>query len=280
MLEKLKQIDIKNDIISSQKRCMRMLTETDLVGSKINVALKEQGETLVQSQVVTTNIQTCLKRSDKDIRVLKAWYGGIINKIRKPVEKGNNKIRSMKNARLLRRTNSGSLPNLNLNDHSSAHSSFSEYSAPIGRQDERSENGFENKTENNNGSDPLNGFDCQLLHYSRSIEEAKLHCDLNEELVIQSDKEAVKDTVNGIYKRARNLMFMGENGADNVDMDEEIETNFSHMSSCLSNLKKMGMDMQEELDIQTHMIGQLHGAIDKTDENTEDVIRAMRHFEV
>ena len=54
---------------------MRILTETELVGSKINVALKEQGETLVKSRVVTTNIKENLKRSDKDIRVIKdSWH--------------------------------------------------------------------------------------------------------------------------------------------------------------------------------------------------------------
>ena len=75
MLDKLKQVEAKNDILSSQKRCMRILTETELVGSKINVALKEQGETLVKSRVVTTNIKENLKRSDKDIRVIKdSWH--------------------------------------------------------------------------------------------------------------------------------------------------------------------------------------------------------------
>jgi len=71
MLEKIKQGDLKNDIISSQKRCMRFLTETELVASKTNVCLKEQGETLVKSRICTENIDQCLKSSDKDIRVLK-----------------------------------------------------------------------------------------------------------------------------------------------------------------------------------------------------------------
>ena len=55
MLEKIKQGDLKNDIISSQKRCMRFLTETELVASKTNVCLKEQGETLVKSRICTEN---------------------------------------------------------------------------------------------------------------------------------------------------------------------------------------------------------------------------------
>ena len=87
MFKKSKQEELKNDILDSQKRAMRVLAESELVASKVNVALKEQGETIVRVRQVTNNISENLKKTDKDIRVIKSWFGPMVNKLLKPMDK-------------------------------------------------------------------------------------------------------------------------------------------------------------------------------------------------
>ena len=127
---------------------------------------------------------------------------------------------------------------------------------------------------------PGGAYNGDLAHYERAIEEAKRDADVHEELVVQSKQQAKLDSVNGVFKKAKNLVMIGDAEQENDHLEEEIESNFGMMNSCLQNLKNMSLDMKEELDVQTFMIGDLHGAIDKTDEDTEKVTRAMRRFEV
>ena len=199
----------------------------------------------------------------------KAWYGTIINKIKKPLDKSSNKIKSFR----LKRTTSSSMPNLE--------NGFQDNSSTIIAGDRSNPLGLSISFQPN---DPYAKYDQQLSNYNRSIEEAQLHCDLNEELVVQNGSAttaAATQQISTTFNKMKNIVsFASGQQEDHDELDEQIETNFNHMNSCLHNLKKMGIDMQEELDIQTGMIGDLQGAINKVEDDTAEVTNVMRRFEV
>lgn len=81
-------VGVQKEIVDSQKRTLSVLSETELVGANIAIALKEQGETLARTKQFTHNIGMNLKRSDRDIRAIKSWLGALLNKIIKPTSCG------------------------------------------------------------------------------------------------------------------------------------------------------------------------------------------------
>lgn len=245
------QHELKNDIINSQKRAMRILAESELVASKVNVSLKEQGETMVRSRQVTNQIGESLKKTDKDIRIIKSWFGPFINKITKnPLSRNNSLNRGL---------SKGSLD-----------SAISDCS--MGQTGDTIADHYRN----------------QLLDYGDAIEEAQAHFELNEELVAQNNENAYNEN-NLISNTTNNMNYVlssifknkhNNNEDQNDIVDEEIDNNFNQISSCLNRLKTIGLDMNEELEQHKEMIDDLKDAISKTEEDTDKVTRIMRRFEI
>lgn len=255
------QQTLKNDIINSQKRAMRILAESELVASKVNVSLKEQGETMVRSRQVTNNIGEQLKKTDKDIRIIKSWFGPFINKLAKP------------------------FPNLS---SSSGHGKIGSKGS-LDSYSSADTNDFESMADQ---------YRHQLLDYGDAIEEAQAHFDLNEELVAQNNENANSEVILSYYKKLKQQITSHSDVSNNNDkqkslnksssegdtvqdvVDEEIDNNFNQISSCLNRLKTIGLDMNDELSQHKDMIEDLKMAISKTEEDTEKVTRIMRRFEI
>lgn len=250
------QNEIKSDIINSQKRAMRILAESELVASKVNVSLKEQGETIVRSRQVTNKIGEDLKKTDKDIRIIKSWFGPFINKLAKsnPLSRANS----------LNRGSKGSLAD------SGNSSNYSDYDS------------------SGSGNTLADHYHNQLLDYNDAIEDAQAHFELNEELVAQNNENLNNNSmtnnlinnniISSIFSSKNNNMLNSEEQQNEVD--EEIDNNFNQISSCLNRLKTIGLDMNEELGQHKDMIDDLKDAISKTEDDTEKVTRIMRRFEI